>query len=94
MDLAIQRNIRVGGNRQVQFRMDMFNAFNTVVCNARQTTIQWTSPDNQGTILNNQFNADGSLNTARLLPKFSAGAGAATGAQAMRSMQLQVRFQF
>ena len=33
------------------------------------------------------------LNPARLLPK-SAGFGAATGAQAMRNLQLEVRFQF
>jgi hypothetical protein len=93
MDLAIQRNIKLGGRRQVQLRLDVFNAFNAVVYNARQTQIQWTSPDNQGTVLNNQFLADGSVNPARLTPT-TAGAGAATGAQALRSMQLQVRFQF
>ncbi len=45
------------------------------------------------TITNNQFNADGSVNTARLSPA-TAGAGAATGAQAMRSVQMQIRFTF
>jgi hypothetical protein len=40
-DLAIARNIRVGGSRQVQFRLDLFNAFNSVVINARNTTIQY-----------------------------------------------------
>jgi hypothetical protein len=92
-DLAIQRNIKLGGQREVQVRLDVFNAFNTVVYNARQAQIQWTSPDNQTTVLNNQITADGQVNTARLTPA-TAGAGAATGAQAMRSMQLQVRFRF
>jgi len=93
VDLALSRNIRVGGKRNLQFRLDMFNAFNTLVFNARQTQIQWTSPTDQATVLNSQFNADGSLNTTRLTPA-TAGAGAATGAQAMRSMQMQFKFQF
>lgn len=93
MDLAIQRTIKLGGGRQVQIRMDMFNAFNTVIYNARSSTIQWTSPDNQATILNNFNKADGTVDPAHLTPN-TAGVGAVTGAQAMRSMQLQVRFQF
>jgi hypothetical protein len=36
---------------------------------------------------------DGTLNPARLRPA-DAGFGAATGAQNMRNLQLQVRFQF
>ena len=58
-DLAIARNIRVGGSRQVQFRLDLFNAFNAIVINARNTTIQYNSPSAATTITNNQFNADG-----------------------------------
>ncbi len=58
-DLAIARNIRVGGSRQVQFRLDLFNAFNAVVINARNTTIQYNNPAAATTITNNQFNADG-----------------------------------
>ena len=61
-DLAIARNIRIGGSRQVQFRLDLFNAFNSVVINARNTTIQYNNPATATTITNNQFNADGSLN--------------------------------
>ena len=45
------------------------------------------------TLVNNQYNADGSLNQSRLTPR-NAGFGAATGAQALRNLQLQVRFQF
>ena len=30
VDLAVARNIRLGGNRDLQFRLDVFNVFNTV----------------------------------------------------------------
>ena len=91
--LAIARNIRVGGSRQVQFRVALFNAFNAVVINARNTTIQYNNPSAATTITNTQFTADVSLNTARLTPE-TAGAGAATGAQPMRTVQMQIRFTF
>ncbi len=92
-DLSIARNVRVGGSRQLQFRVDLFNVFNSVVINARQTTINYNNPAAATTITNNQFNADGSLNPSRLTPA-TAGAGAATAAQAMRAVQMQLRFTF
>jgi hypothetical protein len=92
-DLSLQRNIRVGGSRRLTFRLDVFNAFNTVVINARQTGIQYSNPANPATVTNNQYLADGSINPARLTPA-TAGAGAATGAQAMRTMQAQFRLTF
>ena len=92
-DLSLQRNIPVGGSRRLTFRLDVFNAFNTVVINARQTGIQYSSPANPTTVTNNQYLADGSINPARLTPA-TAGAGAATGAQAMRTMQAQFRLTF
>jgi hypothetical protein len=93
LDLAIARNISLGGGRQVQFRLDAFNVLNAIVFNARQQVIQYNNPADPTTIRNNQYNADGTVNTARLLPQ-AAGAGAATAAQAMRSLQVQLRFQF
>jgi hypothetical protein len=92
LDLALARNIRLGGARQLQMRLEAFNALNTVVFNARQTQVQYNSPTDL-TIRNPQFNADGTINDARLLPN-NAGFGAVTGAQPMRSMQAQIRFQF
>jgi hypothetical protein len=92
-DLSIARNVRLGASRQFQFRIDLFNAFNAVVYNARVTAINYNSPATSTTITNNQFNADGTLNNSRLRPA-SAGAGAATGAQAMRTIQMQFRFMF
>jgi hypothetical protein len=93
-DVAIQRSFRLfSEQRRFSFRVDAFNVFNTVVINAVNTTMQLASPAAPSAITNNQFNADGSLNTARLTPQ-NAGFGAATGAQARRTIQAQVRFTF
>jgi hypothetical protein len=92
VDLAIAKNVRFGGARTFQFRLDVFNAFNTVVITNRNRNVTYRSPTDL-TIVNNQFNADGSLNQARLTPR-NAGFGAATGAQNLRNMQVQIRFGF
>jgi hypothetical protein len=92
VDLAIARNIRLGGTRQLQLRLDAFNAFNTVVINGRQTQVQYVSPTNL-TIRNPQTLSDGSLDPARLTPR-TAGFGAATSAQGLRRMQFMARFSF
>jgi len=44
-------------------------------------------------VRNAQFLANGEINPARLTPR-TAGFGAATGAQGLRSIQLQLRLQF
>ena len=92
MDLAIARNFRLGGGRNIQVRAEMFNAFNTVVYNGRVTQLQLVSPTNQ-TIRNSQFLADGTVDPTRLKTT-SAGFGAVTSAQALRSVQVQARFGF
>ena len=96
MDLAIARNFPIGGSRQAQFRVDAFNVFNATVFSARSSTVQFVSPTDQ-TVRNPQFNADGSIATSgsvlRVKPQ-DAGFGAATAAQAMRTVQIQLRFQF
>ena len=92
VDLSLARNIRVGGARQLQFRLDAFNAFNVVVINNRNTTVQYRSPTDL-TVLNSQYLPDGTVDPNRLQPR-NAGFGAATGAQTMRNLQIQIRFQF
>ena len=92
VDLSLSRDIRLGGARRMEFRVDVFNAFNAVIINGRNNTVTFANPGNLA-IVNNQFNADGSLNAARAKPNNS-GFGAATGAQAMRNVQAQLRFQF
>jgi len=91
-DLAIARIFKLGGARTAQLRVEMYNAFNAVVYNARQTQLQLVSPTNQ-TVRNAQFLADGSVDPNRLKTT-AAGFGAATGAQALRTVQAQIRFSF
>ena len=88
----MRASIRLGGSRQLQFRVDAFNALNTVIYTNRNATINWQTPSNL-TVNNSQTLADGSINPARLLPR-NAGFGAATGALDMRSFQGMIRFQF
>jgi hypothetical protein len=92
-DLAFSRNIRLGGHRQANLRLDVFNLFNNVVYNARTTAITYASPAANTTVVNNQYLADGTLNPARRLPA-QAGAGAATGAQSPRMLQAQFKLYF
>jgi hypothetical protein len=92
LDVAIQRNIKLGGSRQLQLRADVFNVFNTVVYNARNTTIQFNSPTDL-TVRNSQYLADGSIDPARVKPN-QAGFGAVTGAAGLRTVQGQIRFTF
>ena len=92
VDLAIARNIRLGGSRTLQFRLDVFNAFNTVVINDRERNVIFRSPTDLK-VVNSQYLPDGSLDPARLTPR-TAGFGAATGAQPMRNLQLQIRYAF
>ena len=91
-DLSIARNIKILGSRQAQLRIDLFNVFNTVVIDGRVNQLQLNSPTDL-TVRNPQVNADGTLNQTRLKPK-DAGFGAANSAQAMRTIQVQLRFQF
>jgi hypothetical protein len=92
VDMALARTIRFGGSRTLQFRVDAFNVFNTVVITNRERNVTYRSPTDL-TIVNSQTLADGSINPARLTPR-TAGFGAATAAQAMRTMQLLIRFGF
>jgi hypothetical protein len=92
VDLSINRAVRLGSRRRLEFRADIFNALNTVVITNRNMNAQFNNPTSM-TLVNNQFNADGSLNQNRLKPR-DAGFGAATGAYDMRNIQLQIRFQF
>jgi hypothetical protein len=94
VDFSLVRRIRVTHSERyrAELRADVFNAFNTVDINGRNATAQFTSPTNL-TMVNNQFNADGTLNQSRLKPNNS-GFGAATGARGLRNIQLQLRFQF
>ena len=93
VDLSLLRRIRIGGeSRRLELRADVFNALNTVIISGRNANAQFNNPTSM-TLANNQFNADGSLNQSRLKPN-NAGFGAANAANALRNIQLQLRFQF
>jgi len=92
-DLAIARTIRLGGARSLQIRMDIFNTFNQQAITNRNASMTLSSPADPTTILNLPYNADGSVNTSRSLPR-GAGFGVATQYQAPRTMQFQIRFAF
>jgi hypothetical protein len=92
VDLSIARNIRMGGSRSLQFRVDVFNAFNAVIYNDRQNNVIFRSPTDQ-TIVNSQYLPDGTLDPNRLTPR-NAGFGAATRAQPLRNLQMQIRYAF
>jgi hypothetical protein len=92
LDLAIARNIRLGGSRNLQFRLDVFNAPNQALITGRNTTVSLSSPTN-GTQMNLPFGADGNLIASRSQPK-NAGFGVASGYQAPRTVQMQIRFSF
>jgi hypothetical protein len=92
LDLAIARNIRLGGSRNLQFRLDAFNAPNLARITGRNTTMQLTSPTNP-TQVNLPYDANGNLIATRSQPK-NAGFGVASGYQAPRTVQMQIRFSF
>ena len=91
-DLAIARNIRLGGNRSFQLRLEAYNVLNAAYVTGRSTTVQFRSPTDQ-TVVNNQYNADGTLNQNRLKPN-QAGFGAVNGTTGPLNIQLQLRFSF
>ena len=92
IDLAVARNIRLGGNRSLSFRLGVFNVFNAVIYNDRNRNVIYRSPTDL-TIVNSQTLPDGSVDPARLTPR-NAGFGAATSAQPLRSSLLQIRLGF
>jgi hypothetical protein len=94
LDLAIARNIRLGGGRALQLRVDMFNAPNSAIITGRQSTINLSNPNDPVTANNLPYDpATGEIITARSLPR-GAGFGVANGYQTPRNVQVQVRFQF
>jgi hypothetical protein len=92
VDLAIAKNIKIAGNKSLQFRWDVYNVFNAVIYNNRNSNVIYRSPTDQ-TIVNSQYLPDGTVDPTRLQPK-NAGFGAATSAQPLRNSQLQIRFIF
>ncbi|MEO7190739.1 MAG: carboxypeptidase regulatory-like domain-containing protein [Vicinamibacterales bacterium] len=92
VDVSVRRSVKFLFHRQLELRLDIFNALNSVIFNGRSATLQLTAPAQQ-TILNAQYLADGRLAPDRLQPE-NAGFGAATNAMAPRAVQVQGRLKF
>jgi Carboxypeptidase regulatory-like domain len=94
LDLAIARNIRLGGARNFQLRLDMFNALNAAGITGRNTTLNLVNPSDPITGTNLPYDpVTGAAVAARLIPR-GAGFGVANAFQAPRTMQVQLRFSF
>src|SRR5439155_15840088 len=90
MDLSISRVIRLSAGRQIQLRLDTFNAFNQTGITDRNATLQLanTTAAAATTITNLAYDASGNL-TSLSLPK-NAGFGVATAYQTPRSVQAKI----
>jgi len=92
-DFAIARNINMGGNRQLQLRAELYNAFDAVIINGRNSTMNIASLDTASAATNLPYDAAGNVIPARVIPS-TAGFGVATTALDPRRVQVQIRFQF
>jgi len=93
-DLSVQRNIRLGGGRNLQLRVDMFNAPNQAGITGRNTSVSYPSPTSRTAPQNLPYDlVTGEPIASRSLPR-GAGFGVANGYQNPRSIQVQVRFSF
>ena len=92
LDFTIARNIRMGGARNLQIRVDMFNAPNQAIPLTRNSTMTIASPTDQ-TVSNLPYDSTGAIIATRVKPSGS-GFGQVQTWQAARSMQFQIRFSF
>ena len=79
-------------SKTFEFRADIFNTMNAVMINARQSQAQFNNPSSM-TLVNNEYSSGTTIANGKSLPQ-NAGFGAATGAQNMRNIQLEVRIGF
>jgi hypothetical protein len=83
---------QVSGTRNLQFRVDLFNAPNAAGITGRNTTMQVASPLDS-TKTNLPYDSAGNVVVSRSQPK-NAGFGVANAYQEPRRVQMQVRFSF
>jgi hypothetical protein len=93
LDLALARTIRLGKTRNVQFRLDVFNAPNQAIITNRNASMTLASPAAATQPTNLPFDNAGNVIPARAIPS-GAGFGVANAYQTPRTVQLQLRFGF
>lgn len=91
-DIALQRDIRFGETRRLEFRVDAFNAFNQSHTTRINTSAQFASLTNNS-IVNLPYDSSGNLIPTRSQPK-NAGFGVANSYQGPRTLQMWLRFTF
>jgi hypothetical protein len=93
LDLSLARTIRLGGGKNIQVRVDAFNAPNSAIVTGRNSSATFSGPTDPNTIQNLPYDANGALIPSRSLPR-GAGFGVANAYQAPRTVQIHVRFSF
>ena len=84
-DLTFFKNIRMAGRRTLQFRMELYNAFNTTQYSNYNTNVQYSWASYQ------QYLATGDPS---VLVQTNASVGLITAAREARRIQLGLRFTF
>ena len=92
--MTIARNIRMGGARNLQLRVDMFNAPNAAGITARNTTMTLASPADPVTITNLPYDRGRGHPAEPRAGRRNAGFGQATGWQTPRAGAGRDRFSF
>ena len=94
LDLSLQREIPLGGSRtSAAARRCIQRAESGVASPGRITSMTLNNPNDPVTIVNNQFNADGTVNQTRVKPQ-NAGFGGVNAWQNPRTVQGYIRFKF
>ncbi len=93
IDFSISKNITLANSKALQFRLDIFNAFNFAGITGRNTTLNLTSPTDPVTATNLPYDANGNPIAARVIPS-GAGFGVANAYQLPRRLQAYMRFSF
>ena len=68
LDLALARNVRLGGSRLFQVRVEAYNVLNTVIYNARATTMNIASLQTASIATNLPYDDAGNLVPSRVGP--------------------------
>ena len=74
-------------------RAELYNAFDAVIINGRNATMNIASLDTASMATNLPYDSAGNVIPARVIPS-TAGFGVATTALDPRRVQVQIRFQF
>jgi hypothetical protein len=91
--MSVSRSIRLGGQKSVQLRLDVFNPLNEARITGRVTNMTLTSPAANASPTNLPYDSNGNLIVERSRPR-GAGFGVVNNYQAPRTIQMQVKFLF